>query len=255
MCIMAAPIVFDVELLTALRDARHVAVLTGAGVSAESGVPTFRDAQTGLWAKFRPEELATPEAFAANPKLVWEWYDGRRRTLASVKPNAGHHALARMAARVPKLELFTQNVDGLHALAGSPEVIELHGNIHRNKCFVENVVVREWVETGEVPPRCPHCGGHLRPDVVWFGELLPPGALSRAEAAAERCDVFFSVGTATAVYPAAQLPVTALAHGATVIEVNPEPTPLTSRASFSLRGASGVVLPQLLAAAWPEEVR
>jgi NAD-dependent deacetylase len=250
---LAAPIVFDVDLLTALREARHVAVLTGAGVSAESGVPTFRDAQTGLWAKFRPEDLATPEAFAANPKLVWEWYDSRRRTLASVKPNAGHYAIARLAKKVPKLELFTQNVDGLHALAGSPEVVELHGNIHRNKCFVENVVVREWAETGAVPPRCPYCGGHLRPDVVWFGELLPPGVLSRAEAAAERCDVFFSVGTSAAVYPAAQLPVTALAHGAVVVEVNPEPTPLTSGASFSLRGASGVVLPQLLSAAWPED--
>lgn len=249
---MTDPLVFDVDLLTALRAARHVAVLTGAGVSAESGVPTFRDAQTGLWAKFRPEDLATPEAFAANPRLVWEWYESRRRTLAGVQPNPGHHAIARLAAEVPKLELFTQNVDGLHALAGSPEVVELHGNIHRNKCFAENVAVGDWVETGEVPPRCPYCGGPLRPDVVWFGELLPPGALSRAEAAAERCDVFFSIGTSAAVYPAAQLPVTALAHGATVVEVNPQPTSLTPMASFSLRGASGLVMPQLLAAAWPE---
>jgi NAD-dependent deacetylase len=249
----ALPDVFDIELLVALRAARHVAVLTGAGVSAESGVPTFRDAQTGLWAKFRPEDLATSEAFAAHPKLVWEWYAWRRKTLESVRPNPGHYALAALAAKVPKLELFTQNVDGLHALAGSRDVVELHGNIHRSKCFVEHVVVGEWKETGEIPPRCPHCGAHLRPDVVWFGELLPPAALTRAEAAAAHCDVFFSIGTSAQVYPAAQLPVTALEHGATVIEVNPEPTPLTSLATFSLRGPSGVVLPRLMAAAWSEQ--
>jgi NAD-dependent deacetylase len=218
-------------------------------------VPTFRDAQTGLWAKFRPEELATPEAFTASPKLVWEWYDSRRRTLATVRPNPGHYALAAMATKVPKLELLTQNVDGLHAEAGSRDVVELHGNIRRNKCFVENVVVADWRDTGEVPPRCPYCGGHLRPDVVWFGELLPPGALARAEAAAAQCDFFLSIGTSAAVYPAAQLPVTALQQGATVVEINPQPTPLSSMVSFSLRGRSGEILPRLLTAAWPADGR
>jgi NAD-dependent deacetylase len=243
---------FHPRLVRALRGARRIGVLTGAGISAESGIPTFRDAQTGLWARFRPEELATAEAFRLNPQLVWDWYAWRRGLVAGTEPNAGHRALARLAARVPALTLVTQNVDGLHQRAGSADVIELHGNIHRSKCFVEDKVVETWPETAERPPRCPRCGAPLRPDVVWFGETLPPAALARAEAVARDCEVFFSIGTSAAVFPAAQLPLTALEAGAMVVEVNKDPTPLSGAATFSLLGAAGKILPALLDAAWPE---
>jgi NAD-dependent deacetylase len=242
---------YDPRLVRALRAARRVGVLTGAGISAESGIPTFRDAQTGLWARFRPEELATADAFRRNPRLVWDWYAWRRGLLAGATPNAAHRALAHMQERVPDLTLVTQNVDGLHQRAGSTGVVELHGNIHRCKCFAEGTVVDAWEETGELPPRCPDCGAHLRPDVVWFGEALPPTALARAEAAARECDVFFSIGTSAAVFPAAQLPITALRVGATVVEVNKEPTPLTGVANFSLLGAAGTILLALLESGWP----
>jgi NAD-dependent deacetylase len=246
-----APENFPAELLAALRAARRVAVLTGAGISAESGIPTFRDAQTGLWARFRPEELATPEAFRRNPKLVWDWYAWRRSLVAQAHPNAGHAALARLQDLVPRLKLITQNVDSLHQRAGSRDVIELHGNITRTKCFDEDVVVTEWVEGDETPPRCPRCGGWLRPDVVWFGEMLPADALARADAAARDCDVFLSIGTSAAVFPAAQLPLSAIDAGATVVEVNKDATPLSRLAAFSFRAAAGEALPALLAAAWP----
>jgi len=241
---------FPAKLLDALRKARKLTVLTGSGISAESGVPTFRDAQTGFWAKFRPEHLATPEAFQRNPKLVWEWYAWRRELVSQAHPNAGHLALVELARRVPQLSLITQNVDGLHQRAGSPDVIELHGNISRTKCFDENLPVARWTETDETPPRCPRCGGRLRPDVVWFGETLPPAALERAFAASQSCDLFFSIGTSTLVHPAASLPFEALQSGATVVEINPDPTPLTARAHHTLRGPAGEVLPALLRAAW-----
>ena len=243
---------FDPRLVRALRRARRIGVLTGAGISAESGIPTFRDAQTGLWARFRPEELATADAFRRDPQLVWDWYEWRRGLVAGAAPNAAHLALARLQALGPELTLVTQNVDGLHQRAGSVDVVELHGNIHRSKCFVEDSVVDAWPATAERPPRCPRCGAHLRPDVVWFGESLPPQAIARAEAAARECDLFFSIGTSAAVYPAAQLPVTALQNGATVVEVNKDPTPLTRAATFSLLGAAGALLPTLLDAAWSE---
>jgi NAD-dependent deacetylase len=236
----------------ALRAARRVGVLTGAGISAESGIPTFRDAQTGLWSRFRPEELATADAFRRNPQLVWDWYAWRRGLVGGAAPNAGHRALVRLAERVPALTLVTQNVDGLHQRAGSADVIELHGNIHRSKCFDEDIVIAEVPESSERPPRCPRCGGPLRPDVVWFGESLPPRALERAEAAARECDLFLSVGTSAAVFPAAQLPLTALQAGAAVVEINKDPTPLTRMATYSLRGAAGAILPALLEAAWPD---
>jgi NAD-dependent deacetylase len=225
-----------------------VTALTGAGVSAESGVPTFRDAQTGLWANFRPEELATPRAFRLNPRLVWEWYTWRRELVARAQPNAAHHALVELARRVPEFTLITQNVDGLHQRAGSPEVIELHGNITRTKCSGDEGVVEKWEETGEVPPRCPRCGAMLRPDVVWFEESLPAEALALASARSAACDVFLCVGTSTVVYPAAELPFLALAGGATVVEINPQPTPLTPRAHQVLPGRAGEVLPRLLQA-------
>ena len=244
---------FPQNLLDALRKARRVAVLTGSGISAESGVPTFRDAQTGFWAKFRPEDLATPEAFQRNPKLVWDWYAWRRELVSQAQPNVAHLALVELERRLPQFSLITQNVDGLHQRAGSRNVIELHGNITRTKCFEEDVPVEKWTASGETPPRCPRCGGHLRPDVVWFGETLPPAALERALAASRSCDLFFSIGTSTLVHPAASLPFEALQRGAIVVEINPDPTPLTARAHHTLRGAAGEVLPALLRAAWSGE--
>jgi NAD-dependent deacetylase len=235
-----------------LRAARHVVVLTGAGVSAESGIPTFREAQTGLWAQYDPQELATPQAFVKKPRLVWEWYAWRRTLVSAAKPNAGHIALAEMARHVARFDLITQNVDGLHQLAGSTDVIELHGNLHRTKCFREEIVIDEWADTGEVPPRCPRCGDRLRPDVVWFGEVLPGDALHAASEAATECDVFFSIGTSGVVEPAASLARIAMQHGAKVIEINPVATPLTSMVTFALQAPSGEVLPALLRAAWPE---
>lgn len=232
------------ELIEKLAQARRVAVLTGAGISAESGIPTFRDALTGLWANYDPQELATPEGFARNPKLVWEWYAVRRARIAGVQPNPGHLALAALEQRYADFTLVTQNIDSLHQRAGSHEVIELHGNIARVKCTREDIIVSEFAED-ESPPRCP-CGAYLRPDVVWFGEMLPAGALARAEEAAERCEMFLSIGTSAEVYPAAELPLRALSAGATVVEINPERTALTRHAHFALPGAAGVVLPQLL---------
>lgn len=235
-------------LIDALRRARHVAVLTGAGVSAESGVPTFRDAQTGLWAQFRPEDLATPEAFARNPPMVWEWYMTRRAAVAKVSPNPGHLALAQLQGRFAQFTLITQNIDSLHAEAGSRDVIELHGNILRTKCF--DCFEPQAVEPDDArkPPPC-ECGKSLcRPDVVWFGEMLPPAALDAAQQAARSCDVFFSIGTSTQVYPAAELPFNAKRRGAVVVEINPDETPFTDQADYVLRAPSGVALPALLAA-------
>jgi NAD-dependent deacetylase len=234
-------------LAAKLASAKSVTVFTGAGVSAESGVPTFRDAQTGLWADFKPEELATPTAFLRNPRLVWEWYDWRRQLVSQVEPNPAHRAIAEMERLFPQFALITQNVDGLHQRAGSSRVSELHGNITRTKCFNEGTVVTGWEPTNTPPPKCPRCGGLLRPDVVWFEESLPEAECERAWEAASHCDVFLSVGTSTVVYPAAQLPFEALRGGATTVEINPDPTPFTSRAHFTLAGQAGVVLPLLLA--------
>jgi NAD-dependent deacetylase len=246
---------FSSALVSRLREAKLVAVLTGAGMSAESGVPTFRDALTGLWAKFDPRELATPSAFERNPKLVWDWYAARRRQVLEVAPNPGHVALARIERLVPDFLLATQNVDGLHARAGSVKLVELHGNISRLRCSREQRVVERFDEPRDaLPPRCPGCGAFLRPDVVWFEEMLPREALERADAAARACDVLLVVGTSGEVYPAAALPNHAKARGARVVEINPTATPLSDLADDRLRGPSGVVLPALLAAAWPDPV-
>jgi NAD-dependent deacetylase len=241
-----APAAFPPAFIHQLRHAQRVVALTGAGVSAESGVPTFRDALTGLWARFRPEELATPEAFRRDPKLVWEWYAWRREKVRSVEPNDGHRALAALSKRIPEFTLVTQNVDGLHQRSGSGGVLELHGSLLRVKCFQEDVVVPEWTHTEEVPPRCPQCHGPLRPDVVWFGESLPEDAWNEAARASAACQVFLSIGTSSLVYPAAALPEIALRNGATVVEINPDETPLTRYATHVLRGPSGTILPQLL---------
>ena len=231
----------------ALRRARYVCVLTGAGISAESGIPTFRDALTGLWAKFRPEELATPEAFERDPETVWSWYEWRRQLIREAQPNAGHLALAELARRVPGFTLVTQNVDGLHQRAGSRDVLEYHGNILRDRCTVEQIVAQRSEDTRRAAlPRCAACGGLLRPDVVWFGESIPAGPMNVAAAAAEECDVFLSVGTSSLVYPAAGLAEVALRQRATVIEINPNETDLSPHAHVVLRGPSGHVLPALL---------
>lgn len=233
------------ELGQALSKLRRVAVLTGAGVSAESGVPTFRDAQTGLWSRYSPEQLATPEAFERDPRLVWEWYTWRRQLVAAVHPNPAHLALARMARLFARFSLITQNVDSLHQRAGNTEVIELHGNISRITCSRGCGIVTAFDESA-APPPCPSCGAPLRPDVVWFGEMLPADALSRAQEAAKSCEIFFSVGTSAQVYPAAELPFSARRAGALLVEVNPEETALTASADFVLRGAAGRILPHLV---------
>ena len=235
-----------------LRDARRVCVLTGAGISAESGIPTFRDAQQGLWASYDPMQLATPEGFAEDPELVWRWYESRRESIRSAQPNPGHYALAELASRIDALTLVTQNVDGLHQRAGSTDVIEYHGNILRDRCTVEHRVVERAPGNDEpgTPslPRCKGCGALLRPDVVWFGEIIPQDALLLADAAAAECDLFLSVGTSSLVYPAAGLADAALRSAARVIEINPNPTDLSRRADIVLRGPSGELLPALLAA-------
>lgn len=237
------------ELITELRKAKRIAVLTGAGISAESKIPTFRDAMTGLWASFSPEELATPEAYARNPKMVWDWYAFRREMCAKAIPNPGHVALAELEKRVEHFTLTTQNVDGLHQRAGSVRVFELHGSIARVKCIDTGKLLEGDIPDGdESPPLHPETGGMLRPDVVWFGEALPVQALMESAAAAQAADVFFTIGTSALVYPAAGLPIEAVRAGATVVEINPDETPFTELATFSLRGKSGEVLPALLKA-------
>lgn len=234
-------------LIAALKRAGKVVALTGAGISAESGVPTFRDSMTGVWAKVRMEDVATPSAFRRDPTLVWNWWDSWKRDIVDkVQPNAGHRALAELQRRLPRFTLVTQNVDGLHQKAGSTGVLELHGSIERVKCFREDSPVLEWEPGSGAPPRCPRCGGPLRHDIVWFEEPLPEDVLSRAFAEAAACEVFLSVGTSTVVYPAAELPFHALRKGAVVVEINPSPTPLTEQAHYVLAGTSGVVLPELL---------
>lgn len=260
---MPAPL-FEPPLINRLRSARRIAVLTGAGISAESGVPTFRSvgyngvvpnaAQTGLWERYNPQDLATSQAFQSNPRLVWEWYAWRRTLIANAGPNPGHYALAEIERRAPVFTLITQNIDGLHQQAGSGlrfDVVELHGNIQRTKCFKENRPLENWPDTGDIPPRCPYCGGPLRPDVVWFGEALPIEALQAAWEAAQLCEVFFSIGTSGTVEPAASLPFMALKAGATVVEINPQTTPLTGAATYVLAGPSGEILPRLVEAVWP----
>jgi NAD-dependent deacetylase len=233
------------RFLTSLLTAQSVVAFTGAGVSAESGVPTFRGTD-GLWAKFRPEELANVDAFIRNPSLVWEWYAHRKRIIASIEPNAGHRALVEMEALVPSFTIITQNIDNLHTRAGSSRVVELHGNIERNYCIrcgcaYSNASVLQQ----DTVPTCAACGGLVRPDVVWFGEMLPEDQWDHAVRASESADVFLSIGTSGVVYPAASLPLLAKRHGAFLVEVNPDPTPLTGEVDEFLRGPSGVILPAI----------
>jgi NAD-dependent deacetylase len=226
-------------------EVRSVAVLTGAGISAESGVPTFRG-PGGLWRNYHPEDLATPHAFHRDPRLVWEWYDWRRGLIGACQPNAAHHTLAEMESHWDDFVLVTQNVDGLHRLAGSRTVVELHGNLWRMRCT--RGCHRTWedrsVPLAEIPPRCPECGGLARPDVVWFGESLPEEALMAALTAARRCQLMLVVGTSALVQPAASLPLAALRSGAYVVEINPQPTPLSDVVDESIREPAAVALPR-----------
>lgn len=251
---MSGPeITFPHELIDLLRAACRVTVLTGAGISAESGIPTFRDAMTGLWARFRPEDLATPQAFERDPRLVWEWYSWRRGLVGKAKPNAAHLAVARLECLVREVVVVTQNVDGLHHRAGSSRVIELHGNIMRSCCSREGTVAATWEKPEEGPPQCERCGAYLRPDVVWFGEPLPQAALQEAYDTLSASDLVLSVGTSNVVEPAASMPWAAAAAGVPVAVVNL--TMSGQRAGpgiFHLEGRAGAVLPGLLAAAWPE---
>jgi len=225
--------------------AEKMIVLTGAGVSKESGIPTFRDALTGLWANYSPEKLATVEGFLSDPPLVWQWYDSRRQMVRDVKPNAGHYALADLEKYVQELVVITQNIDGLHRAAGSKTVIELHGNIGRIKCFDHEHETDDVPFGLKKPPLC-HCGSIMRPAVVWFGEALPAKELSQAFSLAENADLIMVVGTSGLVHPAASIPFLAKRHGAKVIEVNPEETPITEIAEIRLEGASAKILPDLL---------
>ncbi|CAM2144681.1 protein-lysine deacetylase/desuccinylase/lipoamidase [Pararobbsia alpina] len=229
-------------------NARHLFVLTGAGISAESGVPTFRDAQTGLWARYDPLDLATPDAFARDPALVWQWYAHRRELVSRAEPNAAHLALSRWQAR-RTMTLATQNVDGLHARAGSRDVIELHGNLFENtwfrgcgRCSIE--VARS--SNDNAPPQCETCGALVRPAVVWFGEALPERAFEAAHEAAASCDICLVVGTSGMVYPAAGLPTVAAEHGARVIIVNPQRSDLDHDADIVLYQKAAECLPVLL---------
>lgn len=231
-----------------INAARRVVCLTGAGISAESGVATFRDDHTGLWSRFDPQTLASQEGFAANPGLVWQWYMHRLAIVEQAQPNPAHQAVARLETLVPALMIVTQNVDDLHERAGSRHVLHLHGRISRFHCnacsFAHDLQPAE--RHSALPPRCLSCGGPVRPSVVWFGEPLPSRVLDNAWAASMRCDVMLVVGTSGVVYPAAQLPLLAAQSGARVIDVNPQTTPISEIADVHLRGRSGDLLPRLV---------
>ena len=236
-----------------LREAKHVAVFTGAGASAESGIPTFRDALTGLWENFDASKLATAEAFRADPSLCWGWYEWRRSKIIQAQPNGAHRAIAALAKHVPKLTVVTQNVDDLHERAGSQGVIHLHGSLHSPRCidcglaYTLPLKSEALPEDGSriEPQRCSACSGYVRPGVVWFGEMLPEDAWSAGLAAAEECDVFLSIGTSGIVYPAAELPLRALGHGATVVHINPVRFEISSQEHF-LQGPALDMMQSLL---------
>lgn len=233
------------QLIPLFSKQNKIAVLTGAGISAESGVPTFRDKQTGLWSKFNPQELADFTSFLKDPKLVWEWYDFRKKTIHEIEPNAGHQALVELENLFSNFSLITQNIDNLHQRAGSKNVIELHGNIERNFCIQCKTFKKE---ISELPPICENCGGLVRPDVVWFGELLPENALRIAFQKSKESDIFLCIGTSAVVYPAAQLPIDAARNGSKLIIINPEETDLTPLAHFHIYQKSGEFLPKLISA-------
>jgi NAD-dependent deacetylase len=228
-----------------LLAAKNVCLLTGAGISAESGIPTFRG-KDGLWKNYRAEQLATFSAFLQDPKLIWEWYDWRRGIIASKDPNPGHEVLVGWEEFFPEFTLITQNIDGIHQRAGSQNVIELHGNIWKHRCVDENTILDNHdVPLKEIPPHCEKCGALMRPHVVWFGESLDAEVLHKSFQLSSSCDVMFSIGTSAVVQPAASLPLSAAEAGAKVIEINPDPTPISGLVDFSFRAKSGEFLPIL----------
>lgn len=243
-----------------LGDARRIVVFTGAGISAESGVPTFRDDLTGLWARFDAQQLASAEAFHTDPDLVWGWYEWRRSRVRRAEPNLGHLAITTIQSRIPGTTVITQNVDDLHERAGTQAAIHLHGSLFTPRCVAAAhpaTFPETHEETAEPsdgrripPPRCVSCQALVRPGVVWFGEALPEAAFTTAVEAAATCDVLLTVGTSGVVYPAAEIPRIAAGSGATVIQVNPQPTPLDRIAAINLRGTAAQVLPALVTAAW-----
>lgn len=246
------------ELVAALRGARHLVILTGAGVSAESGVPTFRGPMSGLWERFEPAQLANADAFRRDPELVWGWYEWRRMLVSKAQPNPAHLAIARMAAKVPRLTLVTQNVDDLHERAGSDNVLHLHGRLHHPICFACRRPhalppgIPEEPDDGRrlAPPLCGHCGARIRPGVVWFGESLPKDVWEAAAAASDECDMLISVGTSALVHPAASLPLRVAERRRPVVQVNPERTALSAVADYDLTGPAGLLMPALYEAAW-----
>lgn len=256
---------FDSSLIIALQQARRVVVFTGAGASAESGIPTFRDALTGLWENFDPAQLATPEAYFANPDLVWAWYEWRRQLVTDCQPNAGHVAAASLQDHVDQVAVVTQNVDDLHERAGSSDVVHLHGSLHHPYCsscsqphnfsgaVADGAPLVAEPKDGLPPPACTYCDGMIRPGVVWFGESLPQAEWQRAHRLVADCDVLFSIGTSSVVYPAADLPRRAHASGAQVVQINPSETGLEDWVHHNLVGPAGRLLPQLLQAAFPDE--
>lgn len=228
-----------------ISTAKSIAVLTGAGISAESGVPTFRG-KDGLWKNFRAEDLATPDAFSRDPKFVWEWYDYRRGLLAKVKPNPGHFALASIEKKAKKFTLITQNVDGLHKLAGSKNILEIHGNIWDVKCTKCDYIKEDRRFPIPILPECPNCKGLLRPGVVWFGESLDPNILNSVFTTLQTCDLFFAIGTSAMVQPAASFLLMAKEHGAFTVMINLDETAISGSADISLLGKSGEILPKLI---------
>lgn len=241
-------------LIQQLQNVKHLVVLTGAGVSAESGIATFRDALTGLWENYDAETLASEDGFLADPSLVWGWYEWRRNKVLQVSPNPAHRTIAQLADQVPKFTLVTQNVDDLHERAGSQNVLHLHGSLHHPRCFDCNVPYELPMETVHnvqlkesliEPPRCQICGGLIRPGVVWFGESLPVDVWEDSVEACEQCDLILIVGTSAAVYPAASLPYIAHRNGATVVQVNPMITSFNGIAAYNLHGKAGNILPKL----------
>lgn len=231
-------------LLEKLKDKKYLVVLTGAGVSAESGIPTFRGTD-GLWKEFKSEELATPQAFSQNPELVWKWYEHRREIIKKAEPNPAHLAIARLEELFPEFMLITQNIDNLHRKAGNKKIVELHGNIFRYRCSNDGRIFTNLPESDEIPPRC-ECGGYIRPDVVWFGESLPEDALNVAFQSSSSCDVMFVVGTSALVQPAASLPALAKRNGSFLVEINLEPTPISSIVDKSFFAKAGEILPEIV---------
>ena len=240
------------QLIADIHKSKHIVVSTGAGASAESGVPTFREANTGLWAKYRPEELATPQAFLADPRRGWEWYQWRRKKIKAVQPNPGHFALAELETQlnIQKISftLITQNIDGLHQRAGSQNIIELHGNISRTKCFDCKVIIEHWTETQDPPPRCDKCGGLLRPDVVWFGEMLNNEIVQKSLDRLRSTEILIIAGTSGVVYPVAEFPFFAKQQNPSVAiyEFNLEYTPISQITKQTILGPVEVTLPEFL---------